>query len=105
MVCVPNFCPKSLNGRGCLQKTRHIWKANTENDLKGIIREIIDWIHLAQNSVQWPAVLHMVMSLGLPQKPGKFLTKRLLPSEEVLCSLELESLFVRVVSCKVITFN
>jgi hypothetical protein len=69
MICVQNFSPKSLKGRGCLQKPRYIWKDNTENDLKVIINEILDWIRLAQDSIQWRAVLQRVMSLG---RPGKF---------------------------------
>jgi hypothetical protein len=35
-------------------------------DLKGIKREFVDWVHLAQNRVQWLALLNMVMNLRLP---------------------------------------
>jgi len=35
-------------------------------DLREIVWEGVDWIHLAQNRVQWWALVNMVMNLGVP---------------------------------------
>jgi hypothetical protein len=39
---------------------------NIRMDLREIVWEGVDWIHLAQNRVQWWALVNMVMNLGVP---------------------------------------
>jgi len=35
-------------------------------DFTEIRREGVDWIHLAQDTFQWRAVVHMVMNIRVP---------------------------------------
>jgi hypothetical protein len=35
-------------------RPRRRWEGNIKIDLKGIMREIVDWIHLAQDIFLWP---------------------------------------------------
>jgi hypothetical protein len=41
-----------------LEKLRCGWKYNIKIDLKETVSENVDWIHLAQDSVQWPAPIN-----------------------------------------------
>jgi hypothetical protein len=41
---------------------QHVWLEN----LKGMLWEVVDWIHLAQDRDQWRAVLNMVRKLRVP---------------------------------------
>jgi hypothetical protein len=45
-------------------KPRHRWEDNIKIDLKEIGWEAVDWIHLAQYSDQWPAVVNVVKLSG-----------------------------------------
>jgi hypothetical protein len=42
--------------------------------VREIGREDVDWIHLAQDRVQWQVLVNRVMNLRFPQKEGNFLT-------------------------------
>jgi hypothetical protein len=46
---------------------------NTKMDLKETGYEGVEWIHLAQATVQWRAFVNTVMNLCVPQKVGDFL--------------------------------
>jgi hypothetical protein len=39
---------------------------NTLVDLREIWREFVEWMHLAQDSDQWQALVNMVMNLRVP---------------------------------------
>jgi hypothetical protein len=41
------------------------WKDNNRMNLRRIGLEVVDWIHLAQNTVQCPALVNTVMYLRL----------------------------------------
>jgi hypothetical protein len=51
------------------------WKGTVKMDLRKRVRvrEIVDWIHLAQYRDLWQAVVNTVMSLKAPQKAEHFL--------------------------------
>jgi len=44
-------------------------------DLREADSEGVDWIHLAQDRVQWGAVLRMEMKLWVSQNAGNFLLR------------------------------
>jgi hypothetical protein len=48
------------------QGPRRRWKDNIKGDLKEIVYQGVDWIHLAQIRDQWRAVVNRVMNLRFP---------------------------------------
>jgi hypothetical protein len=50
------------------------WEDNSRMDLKEIGCEGVDWIHQAQDRIQWQTVVNTVMNLQVPLKVGSFLT-------------------------------
>jgi hypothetical protein len=42
------------------------WEDNTGMDLGDIVWEIMYWIHVAQDTEQWRALLNAVMNLWVP---------------------------------------
>jgi hypothetical protein len=69
MVEMGNAC-KILAGKRdrktLLGRTRCRWKDNIKMDLREIGSEDVDWIHLAQATDQWRALLNTVMNLRIP---------------------------------------
>jgi hypothetical protein len=61
-------------GKRKLGNTRHRWDDNIGMNLREVIWEDVDWMHLAQDSDQWLAVVNTVMNLQVPQNAGNFLT-------------------------------
>jgi len=59
-----------------LGRLRRRWKDNIRKDLREICWEGVDWMHMAQDRVQWRAVVNTVMNLWVPLKSGNFLTSR-----------------------------
>jgi len=49
-------------GKRLLRNPRHRWKDNIRMDLRETGWEV-DWIYLAQDRVQWQALVNMVMNL------------------------------------------
>jgi len=49
-------------------------RENNRMDLMETRWEGVDWIHLAQDRVQWRALVNTVMDLRAPYKAGNFLT-------------------------------
>jgi hypothetical protein len=43
-------------------------------DLREIVWEVVDWMHLTQERDQWRALLKTVMNLRVPKKVGDFFT-------------------------------
>jgi hypothetical protein len=49
-----------------LGRPRHRWEDNIKMDLGEIGFGDVNWIHLAQDSNRWQALVNMVMSLQVP---------------------------------------
>jgi hypothetical protein len=49
-----------------LVRPRRRWEDNIKIDLKTERCEVVDWIHLAQDIIQWWATLNTVMNLLIP---------------------------------------
>jgi hypothetical protein len=49
-----------------LPRSRRRWEDNMRVDFKETVCEDVDWIHLAQDSDQWRAVVNTVMNLRVP---------------------------------------
>jgi hypothetical protein len=45
---------------------------NIQNKFSDILQKIVDWIHVAQDRVQWMAFVNMGMKVRVPQKVGDF---------------------------------
>jgi hypothetical protein len=53
-------------GKKQLGRPRSRWEDNIRMNVKEIGCEGIEWIHLAQNRVQWQAPMNTVMNLWVP---------------------------------------
>jgi transcription termination factor 2 len=53
-------------GRRPLGRPRRRWKDNIKMNLREIVFEDVDWIHLAQDRDRWRAVVNTVMNLRVP---------------------------------------
>jgi hypothetical protein len=53
-------------GKRLLGRPRCRWEDNTKLDLREIGIDGVNWIWLAQDRVQWGAVVNMVMNLQVP---------------------------------------
>jgi len=62
-------------GKRPLGRPRRRWEGNMKMDLREADSEGVDWIHLAQDRVQWGAVLRMEMKLWVSQNAGNFLLR------------------------------
>jgi hypothetical protein len=56
------FVGKS-EGNTPLARPRRVWEDNIRTDIREIVCECVDWIHLAQDRDQWRAVVNTVMKL------------------------------------------
>jgi hypothetical protein len=61
-------------GRRPLGIPRRRWEDNIKMDLEQIGFGDVDWIHLAQDTDRWRALVNTVMSLRIPWNAGSFLT-------------------------------
>jgi hypothetical protein len=59
------FVGKS-GGRRPLGRPRRRWADNIKIDLRGIVRDDVDWIDVAQDRDQWRALVRTVMNLRVP---------------------------------------
>jgi len=50
-------------GKRPLGRSRCRWEDNIRRDLREIGSKIVAWLHLAQNRVQWRAVVNTAMNL------------------------------------------
>jgi hypothetical protein len=57
-----------------LERPRHMWDDNVKMDLREIRWAGMDWIRLAQDRVQWMALVSTVMNLRVPENIWKFLS-------------------------------
>jgi hypothetical protein len=53
-------------GKRPLGRPRHRWEDNIKMDLREIGINRVNWIHLAQDRVQWRACVNTVMNLRVP---------------------------------------
>jgi len=53
-------------GNRPLERSRHRWEGNIRMDLREIVWESVDWIHLARDRDQWRAVVNTVMNPWVP---------------------------------------
>jgi hypothetical protein len=53
-------------GKRPLRIPRRTWENNIKMDLRETGLEGVDWIHVAQDSVQWQALVNTVMNLRVP---------------------------------------
>jgi hypothetical protein len=49
-----------------LRRTRRRWEDNIRMDLREIVWEGVDWMHLAEDRDQWRVVVNTVMNLRVP---------------------------------------
>jgi hypothetical protein len=53
-------------GNRPFERSRHRWEGNIRMDLREIVWESVDWIHLARDRDQWRAVVNTVMNPWVP---------------------------------------
>jgi hypothetical protein len=53
-------------GKRPLGRPRGRWEDNIRMDLREILWEGVDWIHLVQDRDQWRALVNTVMNLRVP---------------------------------------
>jgi hypothetical protein len=63
-----------LEGKRLLRRPRYRWEDNIRIDLREKGWEGVDWMHLAQERVQWEVLAITVVNLSVPQKAGSYLT-------------------------------
>jgi hypothetical protein len=54
------FWPENLKGRDYLRRRL---EDNIRMDVREIVWEVVDWIHLAQDGNQWRAIFNTVVNL------------------------------------------
>jgi hypothetical protein len=59
-------------GKIPIRRPRRRWKGNVKRDRREIEWGSMHWIYLAQDRVQWRALLDSVLKLGLPENIWKF---------------------------------
>jgi hypothetical protein len=55
-----------ISGEKPFGRSRHRWEDNIKMNIKLRKCEIMDWIHLSQDRVQWRALVNTVMDLRVP---------------------------------------
>jgi hypothetical protein len=65
-MCGFNILVGRLEGKRPLGRPRRRWEDNIKMDLRGIGFGDVDWIHLAQDSDMWRALVNTVMNLWIP---------------------------------------
>jgi len=60
---VPKILVEKREGKRPLGRPRHRWEGNIRMDFQRIMWEGMDWIHLAQDRDQRPALVNTVMNL------------------------------------------
>jgi hypothetical protein len=59
-------------GKRPVERTRRRWENNIKMALGGIWWGGVDWIHLAQDTDQWLALVNTIISIWVPQKVRNF---------------------------------
>jgi hypothetical protein len=57
-------------GKGPLGWPRRRWKDNIKMDLRKIVWECMDWIHLAQVRNKWRTLVNTPTNIGLNKRQG-----------------------------------
>jgi len=53
-------------GKRSLGRRKRRWEYNIRMNFREIVWEGVDWMHLAQDRDQWPALVNTVMNLRVP---------------------------------------
>jgi hypothetical protein len=53
-------------GKRSLGRPRRRWEGNIKMNLRAILTDEANWVHLAQDRVQWRAFVNAVMNLRFP---------------------------------------
>jgi hypothetical protein len=53
-------------GKRPLGRHRHRWEDNIKMDLREIMLQDVDWIHVVQDRGKWRAFVNTVMNLSVP---------------------------------------
>jgi hypothetical protein len=53
-------------GKRPLRRPRHRWEDNIRMDLREIVWEDVDWMHLAWDRDLWQTLVNMAMNLQVP---------------------------------------
>jgi hypothetical protein len=61
-----NILDGKHEGKRLLRRPRRRWENNIRIDLREIVWEVVDWIHLAQGRDQWRDFVNMRMILAVP---------------------------------------
>jgi hypothetical protein len=61
-----NILVEKTEGKRPLGRPRRKWENDIRMGLREIVWEGVDWKHLAQERVQWRAVVNMIMNLQVP---------------------------------------
>jgi len=61
-------------GKRPLDRPGHRWDNNIKWMLTTFVREVVDWIELAQDMDRCIALVNTVMNIRVPQNAGNFLT-------------------------------
>jgi len=91
---VYNILVGKPGGKRPLGRPRRRCEDNITMDLRWVGWEDMDWIHMAEDSDQWQALVKTVMNLQVPEKAGDFVSRVLLASEG-LCSMQYEPVTAR----------
>jgi hypothetical protein len=61
-------------GKRVPEKTKRRWADNIGMDLRDTGWEDVDWMHLAEDRVQWKALVNTVINIRISYMAGNFLT-------------------------------
>jgi hypothetical protein len=71
-VC--NILDGKHEGKRPLGRPKRRWEDNIKTDLREIGWEVMDWMHLAQDRVQWRDLVKMSLKFWVPYNAVNFLT-------------------------------
>jgi hypothetical protein len=66
MINACNILVRKPEGKRSLGRSRSKWESNIRMDLREIVWEYVDWMHLTQDRDQWRALVNTVNNLRVP---------------------------------------
>jgi hypothetical protein len=67
---------EKLGSRRPFRKLRYTWENSNEGNFKGVGCEVMDWIYLTQNRVQFRGFVRTVINLWVLYKAGSLFPKK-----------------------------